>query len=182
VISGAQRTADLVKQILAFGRKSDHRHERVDLGVVLREALNMMRAIVPMSISLVEEIAPTPPIAGDPNRLHQVIVNLVSNAAHALDGPHGRITVGLRPDASGDAIHLSVTDTGCGMDAATTARIFEPFFTTKAVGKGTGLGLAVVHSIIKDHGGRIEVESAPGQGTCFDIVLPARMAGSAAAP
>jgi signal transduction histidine kinase len=180
VISAAHRTADLVKQILAFGRKADHRHERVDLALVLREALKMMRAVVPMSISLVEEIAPTPPIAGDPNRLHQVIVNLVSNAAQALEGPHGRITVGLRPDADGDAIHLSVADTGCGMDAATTARVFEPFFTTKAVGKGTGLGLAVVHGIIKDHGGRIEVESAPGQGTRFDIVLPTRIAGTAA--
>ena len=105
-----------------------------------------------------------------------MIVNLVSNAAQALDGPHGRITVGLRPDADGDAIHLSVADTGCGMDAATTARIFEPFFTTKTVGKGTGLGLAVVHSMIEDHGGRIEVESAPGHGARFDVLLPVEAA------
>jgi signal transduction histidine kinase len=182
VVSGAQRSADLVKQILAFGRKSDHRYERVDLGEVLREALKMMRAIVPTSIAFDEEIAPTPPIAGDANRLHQVIVNLVTNAAQALDESHGRITVGLRLDADGTAVRLWVADTGCGMDAATKARVFEPFFTTKAVGKGTGLGLAVVHGIIKDHGGRIEVESAPSQGTRFDIVLPARMAVIASAP
>jgi len=182
MVAGAQRSADLVKQILAFGRKADHRHESVDLGGVLREALRMMRAVVPTSIALDEEIAPTPPIAGDPNRLHQVIVNLITNAAHALDQSHGRITVGLQPEADGAALRLWVADTGCGMDEATMARVFEPFFTTKAVGKGTGLGLAVVHGIVKDHGGRIEVESAPRQGTRFDIVLPVRLAGTAAAP
>jgi two-component system cell cycle sensor histidine kinase/response regulator CckA len=181
MVAGARRSAELVKQILAFGRKSDHRHERVDLGDVVREALRMMRAIVPASIAFNGEIAPAPPIAGDANRLHQVIVNLITNAAHALDESHGRITVGLQPDADGTAVRLWVADTGCGMDAATKARVFEPFFTTKAVGKGTGLGLAVVHGIIKDHGGRIEVESAPGRGTRFDIVLPAHMAGAAAA-
>ena len=181
MVAGAQRSADLVKQILAFGRKSDHRHERVELGGVLQEALRMMRAIVPASIALNEEIAPTPAIAGDANRLHQVIVNLITNAAHALDESHGQITVGLQPDADGAAVRLWVADTGCGMDAETKAQVFEPFFTTKAVGKGTGLGLAVVHGIIKDHGGRIEVESAPGGGTRFDIVLPACMAGATAA-
>jgi len=181
MLAGARRSADLVKQILAFGRKTDHRHERVDLGEVLREALRMMRAIVPTSIALDEKIAPTPPIAGDANRLHQVIVNLITNAAHALDESHGRITVGLQAEADGVAVRFWVADTGCGMDAATRARVFEPFFTTKPVGKGTGLGLAVVHGIIKDHGGRIEVESAPDRGTRFDVVLPACMDGSAAA-
>jgi signal transduction histidine kinase len=181
MVAGARRSAELVQQILAFGRKSDHRHERIDLGDVLREALRMMRAVVPASIAVNEEIAPAPPIAGDANRLHQVIVNLITNAAHALDESHGRITVGLQPDVDGAAVRLWVADTGCGMDAATKARVFEPFFTTKAVGKGTGLGLAVVHGIIKGHGGRIEVESAPGRGTRFDIVLPACLAGASEA-
>jgi PAS domain S-box-containing protein len=184
VMVGAERSRDLVKQILAFSRKEEeeHRRESVDVGAVLRDALQLMRATVPTSIRLEEEIAAVPPVAGDPNQLHQVIVNLVTNAAHAIGEAHGTITVGLRTDADGKALRLSVADTGSGMDAATKARIFEPFFTTKEVGKGTGLGLAVVHGIIKDHGGRIEVESAPGQGTRFDVVLPvaATVAGAAA--
>ncbi|HEV8028559.1 MAG TPA: PAS domain S-box protein [Stellaceae bacterium] len=184
VMIGAERSRDLVKQILAFSRKEEegHRRESVDIGAVLRDALQLMRATVPTSIRLEEEIAAVPPVAGDPNQLHQVIVNLVTNAAHAIGEAHGTITVGLRTDADGKALRLSVADTGSGMDAATKARIFEPFFTTKEVGEGTGLGLAVVHGIIKDHGGRIEVESTPGHGTCFDVVLPvtAAVAGAAA--
>jgi PAS domain S-box-containing protein len=184
VMVGAERSRDLVKQILAFSRKEEEerRRESVDVGAVLRDALQLMRATVPTSIRLEEEIAAVPPVAGDPNQLHQVIVNLVTNAAHAIGEAHGTITVGLRTDADGKALRLSVADTGSGMDAATKARIFEPFFTTKEVGKGTGLGLAVVHGIIKDHGGRIEVESTPGQGTRFDVVLPvaATVAGAAA--
>jgi PAS domain S-box-containing protein len=183
VMVGAERSRDLVKQILAFSRKEEeeHRRESVDVGAVLRDALQLMRATVPTSIRLEAEIKTVPPVTGDPNQLHQVIVNLVTNAAHAIGEAHGTITVGLRADADAAALRLWVVDTGCGMDAATKARIFEPFFTTKEVGKGTGLGLAVVHGIIKDHGGRIEVESAPGRGTRFDIVLPLKAAEAGAA-
>jgi PAS domain S-box-containing protein len=172
VLLGAERSRDLVKQILAFSRKeeSGRRREDVDLAAVLSDALQLMRAIVPTSIRLTAEIAPSPTITGDANQLHQVIVNLVANAAQAIGDAHGTITVGLHPD--GGTLRLWVADTGCGMDEATKARIFEPFFTTKEVGKGTGLGLAVVHGIIKEHGGRIEVESVPGRGTRFDILLP----------
>jgi two-component system cell cycle sensor histidine kinase/response regulator CckA len=181
VLVGAERSRDLVKQILAFSRKdeSEQRHDRIDLAAVLRDALRLMHATVPTSIRLAEEIAPVPPIAGDANQLQQVIVNLVTNAAHAIGERHGTITVGLRAD--GAALRLWVADTGCGMDEATKARIFEPFFTTKEVGKGTGLGLAVVHGIIKQHGGRIDVESAPGRGTRFDVVLPLQTVASGAA-
>jgi signal transduction histidine kinase len=140
-----------------------------------------MRATVPTSIRLAEEIAAVPAVAGDPNQLHQVIVNLVNNAAQAIGEAHGTITLGLRAEADGGALRLSVADTGCGMDEAMKARIFEPFFTTREVGKGTGLGLAVAHGIIKDHGGRIEVVSAPGQGTRFDIVLPVQAAAAGVA-
>jgi PAS domain S-box-containing protein len=173
VLVGAERSRDLVKQILAFSRKEEQRHESVDLAAVLRDALRLMRATVPTSIRLEEDIASGPPVEGDPNLLHQVVVNLVTNAAQAIGESHGTITVGLCSEPLAAGLRLFVSDTGCGMDEAIKARIFEPFFTTKTVGKGTGLGLSVVHGIIKDHGGRIEVESTPGRGTRFDIVLPA---------
>ena len=172
VLLGAERSRDLVKQILAFSRKEEHRAESVDVTAVLKDALQLMRATLPASIRLVDEIATAPPVLGDPNQLHQVIVNLVTNAAHAIGDGQGTITLGMRPEEGGAALRLWVADTGSGMDAATKARIFEPFFTTKEVGKGTGLGLAVAHGIIKTHDGRIDVESTPGVGTRFDIVLP----------
>jgi len=172
VLIGAERSRDLVKQILAFSRKEEHRAESVDVAAVLKEALHLLRATLPASIRLVDEITPAPSVLGDPNQLHQVIVNLMTNAAHAIGDAHGTITLGMRPEDNGASLRLWVADTGNGMDAATKARIFEPFFTTKDVGKGTGLGLSVAHGIIKSHDGRIEVESTPGAGTRFDIVLP----------
>jgi PAS domain S-box-containing protein len=182
VLSGAERSRDLVKQILAFSRREEEqRRESVDVAAVLQDALKLMRATVPTSIRLAEEIAAVPAVAGDPNQLHQVIVNLVNNAAQAIGETHGTITLGLRAEADGGALRLWVADTGCGMEEATKVRIFEPFFTTREVGKGTGLGLAVVHGIIKEHGGRIEVQSTPGKGTRFDVVLPAQTAQTGAA-
>jgi PAS domain S-box-containing protein len=173
VLTGAERSRDLVKQILAFSRKEENRRESVNLASVLCAALQLMRATVPTSIHLAEEIAAVPPVMGDQNQLHQVIVNLVNNAAQAIGDANGTITVGLRPENDGALLRLSVADTGCGMDAATKARIFEPFFTTKEAGTGTGLGLSVVHGIVSQHGGRIAVESEPGRGTRFDVLLPA---------
>jgi PAS domain S-box-containing protein len=174
VVGAAERSRDLVKQILAFSRKDEagQRLESVDVTAVLRDALRLMRATVPTSIRLKEEIAAAPPIAADAKQLHQVIVNLVTNAAQAIGEVHGTITIGLSADPDRALLRLWVADTGGGMDEATRKRIFEPFFTTKDVGKGTGLGLSVVHGIVKDHGGTIEVESAPGRGSRFDILLP----------
>jgi PAS domain S-box-containing protein len=174
VLAGAERSRDLVKQILAFSRKEELRREGVDLGAVLRTALRLMRATLPASIRLEDEIAPTPPVIGDKTLFQQVIVNLMTNAAQAIGSEQGRIAVSLGPEADGTELRLSVVDTGCGMDEPTKARIFEPFFTTKQVGEGTGLGLSVVHGIVKEHGGRIEVTSAPGRGSRFDVLLPAR--------
>jgi PAS domain S-box-containing protein len=174
ILAGAERSRDLVKHILAFSRKEEEERPKqsVDVAAVLHDALRLMRATVQTSIRLVEEIAPTPAIIGDPNQLQQVIVNIVANAAQAIGAAHGTITVTLAPEPDGAHLRLSVADTGCGMDEATQARVFEPFFTTKPVGEGTGLGLSVVHGIIKAHGGRIEIKSAPGQGSRFDLFLP----------
>jgi signal transduction histidine kinase len=173
VAQASMRARDLVTQILAFSRKQEHRRQTIDLAKVIRETLGLLRASIPTTLAIEEAVMPTPLLAGDPGQMQQIIVNLVANAADAIGGRHGTITVGLRSDPDGATLRLSVADTGCGMDEATRARIFEPFFTTKEVGKGTGLGLAVVHGIVEDHGGRIEAASTLGQGTRFDIVLPA---------
>jgi signal transduction histidine kinase len=152
---------------------------------LLREALAMLRASLPATTQLVELIAAVPPVLGDAGQLHQVIVNLVVNAAQAIGGQMGTITVALDserralPEGAGigsplSCAHLSVRDTGCGMNEATLARIFDPFFTTKPVGEGTGLGLSVVHGIVARHGGDLTAESRPARGTRFDVYLPAR--------
>ena len=111
-----------------------------------------------------------PPMVGDPSQLHQVILNLVTNAAQAIGTSPGTINVAITRERGG--LRLSVTDTGCGMDEATRSRIFEPFFTTKAVNEGTGLGMSVVHGIVTSHGGQIDVHSTPGRGSEITIWLP----------
>jgi two-component system, cell cycle sensor histidine kinase and response regulator CckA len=180
VLSSAERSRDLVKQILAFARKDEERPwENVDVSLVLQDALRLMRATVSTSIRFVEDILPTARINGDANQLRQVIVNVVANAAQAIGPKPGSITVSLQSE--GSALRLSIADTGCGMDQATLDHLFEPFFTTKPVGEGTGLGLSVVHGIVAAHGGRIEVKSRLGEGSRFDIFLPPREVGAAAA-
>jgi PAS domain S-box-containing protein len=176
--TGAERSRELVQQILAFSRKEDvnRASQIVDVGAVLRDALAFTRATMPASIRVVDELAPVPMVDGDANQLHQVIVNLITNAAHAIGQSPGQISVTLLPDPDGSNLRLAVADTGCGMDQGTIARIFEPFFTTKPVGEGTGLGLSVVHGIVKAHGGQIQVTSQPGQGSRFEIILPAATA------
>jgi signal transduction histidine kinase len=171
VMAGAERSRDLVKQILSFARKEERRGESFDLAAVAREALRMMRASLPATIRLDEAIVPVPSMAGDPNQLHQVIINLVTNAAQAIGEAMGTIDVTVKPDLDGTHLRLAVADTGCGMDEATQARIFEPFFTTKGVGQGTGLGLDTVQRIVKKHRGTIQVTSKPGD-TLFQVWLP----------
>jgi signal transduction histidine kinase len=172
VLSGAERSRQLIKRVLAYSRKEDRRCERFDLSALLQDALGMMRASLPSTIRLDRDIAAACLFEGDPTQLHQVIVNLVTNAAQAIGDAIGTIAVRLTRQADGRLL-LSVADTGCGMDEATRARVFEPFFTTRAVGTGTGLGLAVVQGIVQDHDGEIRVESAPGRGSRFKILLPA---------
>ncbi|HEY3918675.1 MAG TPA: PAS domain-containing protein [Stellaceae bacterium] len=175
IYEASERARDLVRRVLAFSRKEEPERQEANLAEVVREALKLMRATVPTSIQLDAAIADVPPIRADASQIHQVITNLISNAAGAITNGMGTITVslGLTVPATGPSeVCLSVADTGCGMDEATQERIFEPFFTTKTVGEGTGLGLSIVHGIIASHGGRIELKSAPGKGTRFDLYFP----------
>jgi two-component system, cell cycle sensor histidine kinase and response regulator CckA len=179
IIAGAgERARDLVKQILAFSREERANKTEVDLAAVLREGMHILRAGIATTIAITLDIRAEAWVLADVGQLHQVVVNLVTNAAQAIGSAIGTIGIALyrgeRPGDSGpqETVCLAVTDTGCGMDEATMSRIFEPFFTTKKVGEGTGLGLSVVHGIVTHHGGHIEVRSAPGRGTTFTVHLP----------
>jgi PAS domain S-box-containing protein len=182
-----RRARNLVQQILAFSRKQALSRSVIALGPVVEEAVKLLRATLPAGVQLTSDCAAgLPNVLADPTQIHQVLMNLCTNAWHAMEGQPGQIDVrleevtvdaalagrhgGLRP---GRYVRLSVADTGKGMDAATKERIFEPFFTTKGVDEGTGLGLAVVHGIVQGHGGAIVVESAPSKGTTFQLYFPA---------
>jgi PAS domain S-box-containing protein len=171
VMEACERARLLVQRILAFSRKQNSEKRAFDLAATVREALRMLRAGLPATVQIVECVADVPNFFGDSSQLHQVMVNLVTNAAQAIGTAMGTITVELRQDRD-TGLCLAVRDTGCGMDEATVARIFEPFFTTKDVGQGTGLGLSLVHGIVSSHGGRIRVTSRVGEGTSFEIYLP----------
>jgi signal transduction histidine kinase len=125
---------------------------------------------------LVLDLGEVPPVLGYPSQFHQVMLNLIVNAAHAMENPGGGIGRGeirVRSWADEHAVHISVADTGCGMTAETQARMFDPFFTTKAVGKGTGQGLTIVHNVIVEkHHGAVTVDSTPGHGSTFTLSLP----------
>ena len=186
VVAGVERGSHLVKQILRFGRQEEIKREPCDLGSVVREVLTLLRASLPASIEIVPPVlsADTPIVMADAIELHQVIMNLVANAAHAMpNGGRLAITVdGFDPDAAWRAAHsgfpagklarIVVTDTGVGMPPEVIERAFEPYFTTKPLSEGTGLGLSVVHGIVRELAGLIEVNSTVGKGTTFTIVLP----------
>src|SRR6266849_1873227 len=179
---GAERAREVAAQMLAFSREEKLETCAIDFPAVLREAMELLRASLPATIRLETRISPVPPIVANAGQLSQVIVNLVTNASQAIGAEMGVIDVSLEPATAPDAatggkggawVRLAIADSGCGMDDATRRRIFEPFFTTKDVGQGAGLGLSVVHGIVAAQGGTIEVSSRPGDGTRFDILLPA---------
>ena len=184
------RAKRLVQQIFAFSRRQPFDRRVVSLEPLIEESANFLRASLPASVALATEVdADVPPVLADATQIHQVMINLCMNAWHALAGQPGCIAVRLQAvtlDAAaaqrfaglcpGKFVRLTVSDTGVGMDADTRARIFEPFFTTKEPGKGTGLGLAVVHGIVLGHDGAIAVTSEPGQGATFEIYFPATTA------
>ena len=185
VIGSGNRAANLVKQILTFSRKADSEKQPLRPHLIVQEALKMLRATLPTTISIKQNIDPDCGVVlADPTNIHQITVNLCTNALHAMTDEKGTLSVSLqRQELStaelmgrtlppGPFVVLSVSDTGCGMDKATLDRIFDPYFTTKEIGKGTGLGLAVIHGIVQDAQGFIEVKSSPGEGSSFDVYLP----------
>ncbi|PLX48616.1 MAG: hypothetical protein C0613_10565 [Desulfobulbaceae bacterium] len=182
----ANRAKELIKQILTFSRQQEHELVPVTMQPILRETIKLLRSSLPTTIELREDIAPEcGAIMADLTQLQQVVMNLGTNAYHAMDDAGGILSISLRqaeitptdPLARqglppGRIACLEISDTGSGMDGATLQRIFEPYFTTKEKGKGTGMGLAMVHAIISNHKGHINVYSEPGRGTTFKIYLP----------
>ena len=195
VLRAAARGKDLVERILRFSRRQDVVPRPMDLGQVVREVTRLLRATLPASIDIRLGLNPTTPrVMADATSVHQVLMNLATNASHAMEGG-GVLDIDLQPfdvrDSfaranpglrEGQHVLLSVRDTGHGMDEATKARAFEPFFSTKAPGGGSGLGLALVHGILRDHGGTAWLESEVGEGTTVSCLFPAiesRNAGGA---
>jgi len=188
IVSICERATQVVRQILAYSGQAGFEMRPLDVAAWLDETVGFMRAAVPRTIALaVEHAADLPPIEADHGQLHQVVTNLLVNAAEAIGDAPGSITVSadavelsdhdLRHDypgqrlSAGEFVRLRVSDTGCGMSPETLAQIFDPFFSVK--GPGRGLGLAALHGIVRAHHGGVRVESEPGKGTCFTIVLPA---------
>ena len=193
IATASARAAGLVRQILTFSQRHPTEPTITSIRAVLEEVLRLLRATIPVGIQLVLDIAPdVPSVLLDPTQLHQVLMNLGTNAWQAIPRKAGIVSFHLDAvDVDGDAApvagmvsgryaRIRVTDDGAGMQAATRQRIFEPFFTTKDVGKGTGLGLAVVHGIVAEHGGSILVDSVPDHGTSFSVYLPEAVGQAAA--
>ena len=181
---GAERAKELVAQILTFSRKAEQQMQPLQASLVVKEALKMLRASIPTTIEIRPHIVSEALVLADPTQIHQVVMNLCTNAYHAMRETGGILAVSLEEVriageeygyaglAPGNYLKLEVSDTGCGIDAKTQEKIFEPYFTTKKPGEGTGLGLAVVHGIVKSHHGHITVYSEPGKGTSFHVYLP----------
>ncbi len=188
VLKAAHRARDLVRQILAFSRQNrDQELKPVHIATAVEEALRLIRASLPATITIrLNIMCENATALADPTQLHQILVSLCTNAAHAMHKQGGLLEIGLDeatvdaqaattsypPMRSGHYLRLSVRDTGHGMDAATMERIFDPYFSTREVGKGSGLGLSIVHGIVKRHGGAVTVESQPGRGATFHVYLP----------
>ena len=186
-LKGARRGRDLVKQILTFSRKGNQEKRALSMCVILDEVFPLVRASLPATIDIKKTVlARSDTVLVDSTQMHQVILNLCSNAAHAMREKGGFLEITLAEECvaaderslsmeqkkPGDYLRLSIADTGCGIKADDLERIFDPFFTTKSSGEGTGLGLSVVHGIVKGHEGYIDVVSKPGEGAVFHILLP----------
>jgi signal transduction histidine kinase len=183
-----KRAADLIAQLLSFSRAETLQHQPLALIPIIQDTLTMMHAIIPSTITIQQHLQPDcRPVLANPTQIQQVLVNLCTNAIHAMQPHGGRLDVALEevlwsegkipPDPALKEntryLHISVSDTGCGMPPEVQERIFDPFFTTKEVGQGTGLGLSVVHGIVANHHGHITVETVPDQGTTVHVYFPA---------
>ncbi len=185
VNNATTRATNLVTQILTFSRQTEQSKRPLQISYIVKEALKLLRSSIPTSIEIKQSFDSQGNILADPTQIHQIVMNLATNAYHAMLETGGilavsvqEVTIGEKDMISelkitpGEYIRLEVSDTGYGMDETTKDKIFEPYFTTKEVGKGTGLGLAVVHGIVTSHNGHINVYSEPGQGTTFHVYLP----------
>ncbi len=185
ILKAAERGGDLVQQILSFSRHSDHKMIPLRIQYVIKEVLKLIRSTIPSNIRISQDIqGDCGLITGDPSQMHQIAMNLITNAYHAVEQAGGEISVHLEettlgPEnllsasmAPGPYAILSISDTGHGIDPGHLDKIFEPYFTTKKQGKGTGLGLAVVYGIVRKHGGDIRVRSEVGKGSTFKVYLP----------
>ena len=182
----AHRAKELVKQILAFSRQSVTELIPLQIQPLIKEGLKMIRSSIPSTISITEDIdVKSGIILADPSQVHQILMNLCTNAYHAMEETGGVLSVTLKPAligpdeqkmhvhaTPGEYLELTVSDTGCGIGPDIIDKIFNPYFTTKGAGKGTGMGLAIIHGIVSDYGGMITVESQLGQGTTFHVFFP----------
>ncbi|MBF0528567.1 MAG: PAS domain S-box protein [Deltaproteobacteria bacterium] len=186
IFQAGQRATDLVKHILSFSRQKEEQQILVDASSIIKEALKLLRASIPSTIEIKQQFASKDStILADPTSIHQIIMNLCTNASHAMAEKGGILSVALEEAvmeseyligpfklSGGDYIKLSVTDTGTGIPPENIGRIFDPYFTTKGQGEGTGLGLAVIHGIVKNLKGAISVYSELGEGTTFNVFFP----------
>jgi CheY-like chemotaxis protein len=186
ILKAANRGRDLVRQIVTFSRQRERERRPVEIAPTIKEGLKILRSTFPETVEVHESIqAVAEVVLADPVQLHQILSNLCQNAALALCGEKGFLEVKLdtvRVDAAmaarhpdlrpGPYVRLTVADSGCGMSRETMERIFEPFFTTRNQGEGSGLGLSVVHGIVKSYGGAITAYSEAGKGSTFSVYLP----------
>ena len=167
-----ERARDLVNQILTFSRKEEIAREPVALAKLIEESLPLLRIGIPTAVAIETKIDGNPIVWANRGQIDQVLTNLVANAAQAIGVAAGTIRIELGADPARKTARLAVIDTGPGIDPSALSRLFEPFFTTKKIGEGTGLGLAVAHGIVTNHGGQIEVSSRLGDGATFQVFLP----------
>jgi len=185
IYTGALRSRDLVQQILAFARQEKNELKLMKMQPIIKEALKLIRSTIPTTISIKQNLNPEcGPVKADPTQIHQIVMNLATNAYHAMENNGGELKVNLKemelgeydlitPDMlPGLYACLTIADTGVGMSRDVMNRIFDPFFTTKEKGKGTGMGLSVVYGIVKGMDGEIEVYSEPGMGSEFNVYIP----------
>jgi PAS domain S-box-containing protein len=186
IYKAGNRAGDLVEQILAFSRQSDENRYPLRISPIVKEALKLLRASIPSTIEIHQNIQSEPDsVLANPSNIHRILMNLCTNAAQAMSGRKGILEIGLAPVdikpndvlihqglTPGMHIKLSVSDTGQGISHEIIDKIFDPFFTTKKPGEGTGMGLSVVHGIVKSYGGTITVQSEVSKGTRFEVYLP----------